>query len=130
MNDALRVLNSSVVIRHFREGGKTSERLERFDGLYEPSVALGELYGRAHRSARSERNLEQIKEFIAGVTVLVADDETSRHYGLISAQIAAQGTPTPQNDMWIAAYAIQWDLTLATTDGHFSRIKGLTHEMW
>ncbi len=74
--------------------------------------------------------MAQIAAFITGVTILVVDDETARHYGQISAQLAAQGTPIPQNDLWIAACALQWGLTLATTDPHYTRIAGLSYEMW
>jgi predicted nucleic acid-binding protein len=58
MNDQTRVLDSSVVIRHFREGGAISERLESFEALYLPSVALGELNSGAERSARPLRNFD------------------------------------------------------------------------
>lgn len=49
MNDTQRLLDSSVVIRHFRLGGETSVRLESFTELYLPSIALGELYAGACR---------------------------------------------------------------------------------
>lgn len=43
MSDDARLLDSSVVIRHFRQGREISERLETFSTLYLPSIALGEL---------------------------------------------------------------------------------------
>ncbi|MBN8417610.1 MAG: type II toxin-antitoxin system VapC family toxin [Verrucomicrobia bacterium] len=130
MNDLQRVLDSSVVIRHFRLGGEISSRLESLTELYLPSVALGELYAGACRSARPDKNLAQIEEFLSCVTVLPSDEAVALHYGKISASLAAKGTPVPQNDMWIAACAMQWNLTLATMDKHFSLIEGLSHEMW
>ena len=130
MSSNVRLLDSSVVIRHFRQGGAVTERLETFSGLYLPSVALGELYSGANRSARPEKNSAQIAAFVAGVTVITVDDETAKQYGLISAQLAAQGTPVPHNDMWIAACALQWGLTVATCDAHFSQIRGISCEMW
>jgi tRNA(fMet)-specific endonuclease VapC len=128
-NDA-RLLDSSVVIRHFRQGGEVSTRLETFSALYLPSVALGELHSGALRSARPAKNLAQIEAFTAGVTIITIDDETAKHYGQISAQLAAAGQPIPHNDMWIAACAMQWNLTVATTDAHYSRIQGLNCELW
>lgn len=130
MNDAQRLLDSSVVIRHFRLGGETSVRLETFTELYLPGIALGELYAGAWRSARPDKNLAQIEEFLTSVTVLPADETVALHYGRISASLAAKGTPIPQNDMWIAACAMQWNLTLATTDQHYTQIEGLSYEMW
>jgi len=130
MNDTQRLLDSSVVIRHFRLGGETSILLESFTELYLPSIALGELYAGACRSARPDKNLAQIEEFLASVTMLPSDEAEALHYGRISANLAAKGTPIPQNDMWIAACAMQWNLTLATTDQHYSQIEGLSCEMW
>lgn len=130
MSDDARLLDSSVVIRHFRQGGEISARLETFSTLYLPSIALGELYTGAHRSARPARNLAQIEALIAGITLITVDDSTAGHYGRISAQLAAAGRPIPHNDMWIAACAMQWGLTLATTDAHYTRIDGLSCEMW
>jgi predicted nucleic acid-binding protein len=32
--------------------------------------------------------------------------------------------------MWIAACAMQWDLTVATIDAHYGRIADLNCELW
>ena len=58
------------------------------------------------------------------------DDATAGYYGSINAQLAAVGQPIPHNDMWIAACAMQWGVTVATSDGHYGRIEGLSCEMW
>ncbi len=130
MNDNLRLLDTSIVVSHFRGIGQASARLQKFSGLFLPHTALGELYAGAYRSARPQKNLQQIEQFKAGVTILVPDDETARTFGRITAQLAANGTPIPQNDAWIAAYALQWGLTLATADQHFSHVLGLDVELW
>lgn len=130
MNDDIRLLDSSVVIRHFRQGGDISLRLASLSIRYLPSIALGELYDGAYRSARPTKHLEQIAEFLGAVTLIHVDGETSEHFGRISAKLAAVGQPIPVNDMWIAACAMQLGLTVATTDEHYKRIEGLSHEMW
>jgi tRNA(fMet)-specific endonuclease VapC len=130
MSDDVRLLDSSIVIRHFRQGGMVTSKLETFTTLYLPSVALGERHGGAIRSARPEKNLVQIEAFVAGVVVIPVDDETAKFYGRISAQLAAQGTPIPQNDMWIAACAMQLGVTVATADAHYLRVDNLSCEPW
>lgn len=130
MNIDARLLDSSVVIRHFRQGGAVTAKLESFSILYLPSIALGELHSGANRSARPAKNFAMIEAFLAGVTVVPVDGETAIHFGRISAQLAAGGALIPQNDMWIAACAAQWGLTLATTDAHYGRISGLSVDMW
>jgi tRNA(fMet)-specific endonuclease VapC len=36
----------------------------------------------------------------------------------------------PENDLWIAAIAIQYDVTLAAREAHFNGIAGLRIEQW
>ena len=83
-NDA-RLLDSSVVIRHFRPGGAITAKLATFGALYLSSVALGELHSGVNRSARPAKNLAQVRAFVAGVIVLPIDEATAEHYGQISA---------------------------------------------
>lgn len=130
MNSDARLLDSSVVIRHFRQGGAVTARLESFASLYLPSIALGELHSGANRSARPAKNLAFIESFLASVIVIPVDEATSVHYGRVNAQLAAEGALIPQNDMWIATCAMQWGLTVASTDAHYGRIAGLAVEMW
>ena len=61
---------------------------------------------------------------------MLPDEETAEHSGRISARLAQQGALIPQNDIWIAAFAVQWNLPLVTSDAHFARVEGLTVENW
>jgi len=51
-------------------------------------------------------------------------------YGEIKSKLHRAGRPLPENDIWIAAIALQHDLTLATRDGHFAAIEGLRTILW
>jgi tRNA(fMet)-specific endonuclease VapC len=51
-------------------------------------------------------------------------------YGRIAQQLRRKGRPIPQNDIWIAATALQYDLTLVTRDEHFKQVEGLALETW
>jgi len=44
--------------------------------------------------------------------------------------LRAKGKPIPENDIWIAAIVKQYDLTVATRDGHFGNVEGLLTEVW
>jgi tRNA(fMet)-specific endonuclease VapC len=124
------LLDTSVVVRHFRDGNALASNLAAFEELYLPQPALAELYAGAFRSARPEKNLQQIERFLEAVDVLLPDQSTPELYGRISAQLAQAGTPIPQNDIWIAAIARQSDLPLATRDRHFELVVGLTVLFW
>lgn len=41
-----------------------------------------------------------------------------------------KGCPIPDNDIWIAATAMQYGLSLATRDKHFREIDGLSLVIW
>lgn len=53
------------------------------------------------------------------------NEDTARQYGELFAKLRRQGTPIPTNDIWIAALALQYDLTLDTRDEHFKRVPDL-----
>jgi tRNA(fMet)-specific endonuclease VapC len=62
--------------------------------------------------------------------VLDADSETDRYYGRILALLYKKGRPIPTNDVWIAATALQHNLTLITRDNHFAEIAKLKIKEW
>jgi len=82
------LLDTSIVVRHFREAGSVVDRLSEYEELYLPHAALAELYAGAYRSARPEKNLAQISRFLEAVDVITPDDSTPEVYGRISAQLA------------------------------------------
>ena len=124
------LLDTCVVVKHFRDAAAVADKLAAYEDLYLPQQVLGELYYGAYRSARPEKHLAQIERFLAAVDVLNPDEETSRLYGQIATALALAGTPIPQNDIWIAAMAVQTGLPLATCDGHFTRNSDLTVLQW
>ncbi|MEM7184769.1 MAG: PIN domain-containing protein [Spirochaetota bacterium] len=48
----------------------------------------------------------------------------------MKAELKKKGKPIPENDIWIAALAIQYTATLVTKDKHFKNIDGLQIESW
>lgn len=49
-------------------------------------------------------------------------------YAKIKAQLKQDRHPIPENDIWLAACAMAYNLTIVTADKHFSFIKGLSLE--
>lgn len=88
------------------------------------------LFG-ARRSERVEANLQRLKVFFLPLNSLPFDDRCAEHYGLIRADLLAQGTPIGPSDLMIAAIARAHDATLITHNGgEFSRVIGLRMEDW
>lgn len=90
-------------------------------------VVLGELFGGFEAGTRAETNRRELDEFLdtQSVRVLEIDSDTAELYAGIFRELRGKGTPIPQNDMWIAASALQHNFALFTFDRHFHNIGGL-----
>lgn len=75
-------------------------------------------------------NPARIDEFAASNVVLGCDTETARRYGEAKNALRLKGRPLPENDVWSAAIALQYGLTLATRDAHFAEIEELQIAAW
>jgi len=49
---------------------------------------------------------------------------------MLKSQLRTSGRPIPENDLWIAACAVQHDLVLVTRDAHFAELQGIVREAW
>lgn len=123
------LLDTNVVIPFFSGEKSVSQRLAKAE-VCVSSTVLGELYFGARKSANVSANLSKIEQFAATVQVLSCDAVTARVYGQIKDQLRSKGRPIPENDIWIAAVALQYGLPLATRDDHFKEIDGLRTERW
>lgn len=98
--------------------------------VYVSATVLGELFFGARKSAHAPSNLSKIDQFAAAVQVLSCDAITAHHYGQIKEQLRSKGRPIPENDIWIAAVALQHGLPLATREDHCREVDGLQVERW
>ena len=124
------LLDTNIVIALFGHDSGVAARLQQTEEAFVPAIVLGELYFGAHRSRRRDGNLAQVDEFAAANFVVACDTDTARHYGRIKDGLRGRGTPIPENDVWIAALAVQHELTLVTRDAHFGQVDGLTTASW
>lgn len=124
------LLDTNIVIALFAGEQSVLDHLVNANEIYIPSIVIGELYYGAHKSRQASRNLRRIEAFIASNTILACDAVTGLHYGNIKEQLRQMGRPIPENDIWIAAIALQFDSILVSRDEHFSTVQGLTVEFW
>ena len=119
------LLDTSVVIDLLGERRETVAALEALPHLLLSGVAMGELFYGALRSPNPARSVVRVRAFAERRHFLLIDGTTGLHYAHIKNYLREQGTPIPDNDMWIAALAIQHDVGLLTSDNHFTRVPGL-----
>ena len=123
-------LDTSIVIKIFGEDKEVLKKVEQCREIYIPSTVIGELYYGAFNSTKVQKNVQRIEELIETTPILDSNIVTAKQYGLIKKDLKIQGTPIPENDIWIAAIANQFDLKLAGRDDHFKNIKSLNYEEW
>ena len=118
------LLDTSAYSAFMRGDAAVKERLQTADAIYVTPVVLGELRVGFLRGRARQKNEERLRQLLSSsrVSVVPVDDDTAERYAVILNGLWAAGTPIPTNDIWIAASAMQYGLTVVTTDAHFLRI--------
>ncbi len=111
-------------------------------------IVRGELVFMARRSKQQAENLRNVEAFLRKIRIYPVDDRVADTYGQLKASILAHFGPKEKakrrktklerlgfsdNDLWIAAIAKRFDLTIVSADQDFDRIKeveDLTVEAW
>lgn len=107
-----------------RGDATVKEMLQTADAIYVNAVVLGELRIGFLRGRLRQKNEGRLRQFLASsrVSALAVDEDTAERYAVILDALWTAGTPIPTNDIWIAASAMQYGLTVITTDAHFLKI--------
>ena len=124
------LLDTNIVIAIFADDVIIQERRQNVDKVFLPSPAIGELYYGARKSDRPTENLAKINEIVQQIRIIPCNLGTARWYGIIRNQLRRKGRPIPDNDIWIAAIAMQRGLILVTRDAHFDEVETLQTERW
>ena len=119
------LLDTNIIIAIFAEDLLVERFLTGVSEVFIPCIALGELYYGARKSSNVKANVEKINDFSANTAILPCDSKTSWYYGIIKTVLKTKGRPIPENDIWIAAIAQQYGLTLVSRDEHFNEIEEL-----
>lgn len=124
------LLDTNIVIALFADETIVKSNLAQANEVFIPSIVIGELCYGARKSGRVEANLARVDELVASSTILVCDAETARQYGKVKNKLRLKGRPLPENDIWIAALALQYELVLVTRDAHFQEVDSLKTTGW
>ncbi len=124
------LLDTNVVIALFSGDRAVEAKVANTENVALAPPMIGELYFGAQKSEKVTENLHRIDMFIEEHLLFSCDLETARWFGIIKNQLRRKGTPIPDNDIWIAAIAIQHELILVTRDAHFEAVESLQTERW
>ncbi|HMO87059.1 MAG TPA: hypothetical protein PKC18_19290, partial [Lacipirellulaceae bacterium] len=62
--------------------------------------------------------------------VLLPDRVTADFHASIRHELRQRGRPIPENDVWIAAMARQFDLDIVSLDPHFDQVANIRRVGW
>ena len=124
------LLDTSAVIAHLRGRIDILALTTPAEPLFLPLVALGELYKGVEKSGHSSLNRRRVDDFLQIAALLLPDNATAEIYAKAAVKMEILGQVIPENDIWIAAVALECDMPLATLDAHFQRVDGPTVIRW
>lgn len=101
--------------------GFVKEVLQTVDEIYVNPIIHGELRVGFLRGRARQKNEDRLRQFLASsrVSMIEIDEDTAERYAVILDGPWTAGTPIPTNDIWVAASAMQYGLTVVTTDAHY-----------
>lgn len=124
-------IDTNVYTEFFRGNEAVRAIIRKAEGLSISAVVVGELifgFRNGNRYADNRRRLDSFLDepFVSFLPVTRA---TCERFGMIAADLRKQGTPIPQNDLWIAAHAVESGTDLLSFDNHFTAVNGLVFSL-
>ena len=129
MSGRLAVDTNAVIA--YREGiSEVCTLIDEADVIILPVTVLGELLYGALNSVKTEKNEQVIQKFAAYSLVMQVDEAVATRYAKVRFNLKKNGTPIPENDIWVAAACLELEVPLLSRDGHFKYVEGLDICNW
>lgn len=106
------LLDTSVAVWWLRGGDRFGAFAERFaEGrAWLPMIAVGEMLYGAQRRRTPKDEQARVMAFVEQFRLVGMSLATADRYAALRADLSRAGTPIPENDVWIAAMAMEHDL--------------------
>jgi len=119
------LLDTNIIINILKNDPATIQKVATYQKINFPVIAIAELIYGAYNAQNIENKLSEVEKIKTKGITLYLDDTTTYEYGKIKSKLKKNGTPIPENDIWIAAIAIQHQLPIFSNDKHFKRVEDL-----
>jgi tRNA(fMet)-specific endonuclease VapC len=94
-------------------------------------ITFGELRYGAEKSQQRVQALDSLNRLSSLIPVMTPGATVGERYGAIRAQLERAGTPIGNNDLWIAAHALDLGVTLISNNlREFERVPKLKLDNW
>lgn len=116
------LLDTSIVVDVLRQKRTLDEILPADAETHLCDVVAGELLYGAQRSVQSDTQLALVRRFIAQYAAVSTDLQVAEIYARLKSRLDQLGQRIADNDVWIAAHAIRYEMVQITRDSDFSRL--------
>ncbi len=118
------MLDTNVLINIFHDPDSFLDELSDYEQVLLPSIVIGEFRAGLSSGKRDKMIEKMFSDYLKNpaVKVISLSEKTARYYATVFRELKAKGHPIPQNDIWIAAAALECGAPLFTYDSHFSAI--------
>jgi predicted nucleic acid-binding protein len=124
------ILDTNAVSALFAGQERLAEQLGASLRHHLPVIVVGEYRYGLERSSKRALLGGLLQTLIEESIVLPVDNATAEHYAVVREQLRRDGSPIPENDVWIAALASQHGLPVVSRDRHFEHVEGLRLITW
>jgi tRNA(fMet)-specific endonuclease VapC len=120
----MKILLDTNAYSDWRRNGKWNRTISTASEVLMPSIVLGELRYGFQAATKAVENETKLAQFLRhpAVRVVSVGESTSRCYAHLKHFLRMQGSPIPENDVWIAALALEHAAPLLTSDAHFDHL--------
>lgn len=112
------LFDTNIIIAFLKNEATVVDLFAKQDEINVSSITVGEMLYGALNSNQSEQNFDLYSRFFNYCNVYKIDKNTSENYARIRFILKSKGTPIPENDIWIAATALEHSLSIVTRDKH------------
>lgn len=118
-------IDTNIAIDILNGDSKLFKLVDAYESIVLSAVVIGELRFGAYRSTKQSDNLVKIDALEMRCEIVDIDSSVAAIYGSLRALLMSEGTPIPENDIWIAACCLSINAPLITNDKHFKQISQL-----
>ncbi len=124
------ILDTNALSDIFKGNESIRIHIEKADQLYVPVIVLGEYLFGIKGSTKSQKLTTLLSGFMNEVQELSISTRTAGYYANIRWELKKNGTPIPENDIWIAALVKEYNMPLLSRDIHFDFVQNITRLIW
>lgn len=124
------LFDTNIIIAFLNGEKSVIEKIYQLEVLNVSVITIGEMLYGANKSSNLKSNIEVYNDFFNNCNIYIVDKKVSECYGKIRSELSQNGTPIPENDIWIAAIAKSNNKIIVSRDKHLNQIKFIKTEKW